>query len=102
MADENKYNSSIAEGIEASGNVINNVKKPWFVLGLVIVVGIFFITYKYFENQKDIAYKSLENQRESLLILQKIKSDSQISREEMQKQTGLFVKQNEILKHQGN
>jgi hypothetical protein len=91
MTDDTKYTSSIAQVVESSGNLVNSVRKPGFVLGLVALIGIFFIAYKY-----------LENQRESLLVLQKISLDSKISREEVQKQTNLFVKQNEILKSQGN
>lgn len=61
MPEEAKYASTIAETVEASGNFLNNVKNPLFILLVLFIIGFFFtiylcgnIGYQFLDSQKDI------------------------------------------------
>ena len=42
-----KYGSTIADTLEAGGNFVNGVKNPWFVIVLIIVIGVGYFINKF-------------------------------------------------------
>lgn len=45
MKDDNQYKSGIAETIEASGNFVNNVKDPFFLFSIFLIISQVFLIY---------------------------------------------------------
>lgn len=73
MTDEVKYNSIIPETIEASGNFINSVKNPLFVI--VIVLMIFFGGMLYFAGIMGVRLISSLNEMKVSLNEMKVSLD---------------------------
>lgn len=84
-----KYNSQIAETIEATGYFLNSVKRPGFILGFIAIIGFFVLGYMYLNNQKE----QLRLTREQINSTERVK-------DELKQQNDMVAKQNNLLEEQ--
>ncbi len=83
MSDDKDYKSPVAETVEATGNFINSVKNPGFIIILVLIIGGGFLAYKYFDILMDIKLAIVEQNdlviKQNVLLNQQTEATKKIS-----------------------
>lgn len=64
--DTNQYSSMVAQTIESSGNFINNISNPWFVLALILIIGGGWVLYQ----ATNLIAGSINNLSDKLQLIQ--------------------------------
>jgi hypothetical protein len=46
FTDTTRFDSQVAQTVEATGNFLNNIKNPWFFMTLFVIIGSGYLFYK--------------------------------------------------------